>query len=48
MNIHPIRATLAVGTLAVTAFLLVTGKPIADAWWAIVGVVNAFYFVDSK
>ena len=43
MTLHPIRATLAIGSLAATVYMMVTGIPIADAWWVIVTGLALFY-----
>lgn len=47
MQIHPVRASLALIAWLVTGYMMVVGIPIADAWWAIVGGVSVFYFTST-
>lgn len=47
-KIHPVRATLAVGTLVVTAYLLVVGIDVPDAWWTFLGGIGVFYFTTKE
>lgn len=48
MKLHPIRAALAVITIGVTAYLLIEGIEVPDAWWAFLGVVGTFYFMSNQ
>jgi len=47
-EIHPVRAALAIITIGVTAFLLIVGSEVPDAWWTFLGCVGAFYFTDNQ
>lgn len=42
-DIHPIRATLAIGSIGVTAFMMITGIAVPDAWWVIVTGLSLWY-----
>ena len=47
MQLHPIRATIAIlMSLATIAFLFL-GIEIPDAWWGAYGVIITFYFMSS-
>lgn len=46
MGIHPVRASLALIAWLITGYMMVVNIPIVDAWWAIVGMVSAFYFME--
>lgn len=48
MNIHPIRATLAVVSLLATIVFLWVGADIPDAWWVIVTGLALFYVEDLR
>ena len=47
-KIHPIRAVLALGSLALTGYMLITGIVISDAWWIIVTALCLFYVEAIK
>lgn len=46
-KIHPVRATLALASLGVTAYLIISGIAVPDAWWVIVTGLALFY-VESQ
>lgn len=48
MKIHPIRATLAIGSWGLTGYMLITGIVIPEAWWVIVTAVSVFYFTGTQ
>lgn len=48
MNIHPVRAALALIAWIPTVYCVVMGIDIPDAWWAIVGGVSVFYFTTTS
>ena len=48
MQIHPIRATLAVAVIAATIYMLVVGINIQEAWWVALGAVITFYFTSTR
>ena len=47
MSTHPVRASLALGTLALVGYLLIVGTTVPDALWAFLGVAGTFYFLDK-
>ncbi len=46
-NIHPIRASLAVGAWGATIYFLIVGVSVPDAWWAVVAMISTFYFTGQ-
>jgi len=46
LKLHPIRASLALVSLAATIYMLIAGVPIPDAWWIIVTGL-ALYYVEA-
>lgn len=48
MQIHPIRATLAVLGWLATIYMAIMQIPIAEAWWALVAGISVFYFTGTK
>jgi len=42
-KVHPVRAILALGSLGVTAYMLINGLAIPEAWWIIVTGLCLFY-----
>jgi len=47
MKIHPVRASLAVGVVAATIYMMATGRTIPEAWWVALGAVVTFYFTAT-
>ena len=47
-KVHPIRAILALSSLAATVYFLVVGVVIPDAWWIIVTALCLFYVEAFK
>jgi len=45
--IHPIRASLAIGSLAATVYFIVVDISIPDAWWVIVTGLALWYVSDD-
>ena len=43
LKVHPVRAALALISLAATIYMLVAGLVIPDAWWIIVTGLALFY-----
>jgi len=48
LTIHPIRATLAIGSLALTGYMMIVGIAIPDAWWVIATGLCLFYVEGVK
>ena len=42
-KVHPVRAILALASLALTGYMLIVGIVIPDAWWIIVTALCLFY-----
>lgn len=42
-EVHPVRAILAVGAVGITAFMMITGIAVPDAWWVIVTGLALWY-----
>ena len=47
MKLHPIRASLAVGVVAATIYMMAVGMVIPEAWWVALGAVITFYFTSN-
>jgi len=41
-----VRPVLAISTWGATIFFMAKGTTIPDAWWALVGTITTFYFVQ--
>ncbi len=42
-QVNPIRATLAIGSIGVTAYMMIVGLAVPDAWWVIVTGLALWY-----
>lgn len=47
MKLNPVRASLAIGSVGATIYMIVVGISVPEAWWIIVTGLAMFY-VDSQ
>lgn len=47
-KVHPVRALLALGSLAITAYMMLTRIPIPGEWWIIVTGLCLYYVEGVK
>ena len=47
-KVHPVRAILALSSLGVTAYMVVTQIPVPEPWWIIVTGLCLYYVEGIK